>query len=306
MAENLSNSNSEAQHIVDNEIALMRTIISQCTEETLISGGQVEKRDEMMFHYKLPSGLHVYSERPFNFENIYSKNINIKEKGNYIYITSQPVEWLEHDKRSHRYNSIARQIIDYQSIPYIEYSESSGTNIQYRMSNYSPMGHSGMLQTRSAININSDLHPKSEYPIRGSILIEGRNGYFMEQDEVKEYVQGSEYFSDIFQKAIEENSKYDSLELLTASNRIRPLFEMLSIEKQRLQERENDNRDNEQGTKKADERMTEIRIAIEGLKRLRLTQDEISYLENILEVLRENNINQPEETTKENQDSRGD
>lgn len=303
MAENLSNSNSEAQHIVDNEIALMKSIISQCTEDTLIRGGQVEKRDEMMFHYKLPSGLHVYSERPFNFENIYSKNINIKEKGNYIYITSQPVEWLEHDKRSHHYNSMARHIIDYQSIPYIEYSESSGTNIQYRISNYSPIEHSRILQTRSAININSDLHPKSEYPIRGSILIEGRSGYFMEQDEVKEYVQGSEYFSDIFQKAIKENSKYDSLELLTASNRIRPLFEMLSIEKQRLQERGNDNRDNDQGTKKADERMTEIRIAIEGLKKLRLTQDEISYLENVLEAFRERKV---EETTKENEDSRGD
>lgn len=306
MAENMSKSNSEAQYIVDNEVALMRAIISQCTEETLISGGQVGKRDEMTFHYKLPSGLHVYSERPFNFENIYSKNINIKEKGNYIYITSQPVEGLEHNKRSPRFNSNASQIIDYQSIPYIQYSESLGTQIQYRISNYSPMGHGGFLQTNSIISIDSDLHPKSQYPIRGGILIEGRSGYYMEQDEVKEYVQGSEYFSDIFQKTIEENSKYDSLELLTASNRIRPLFEMLSIEKQRLQERENDNRDNEKGTKKADDRMAEIQTAIAGLKKLKLTQEEISYLEHVLKDLRENNINQVEETAKDNQDGRGD
>jgi len=306
MAENLSNSNSEAQHIVDNEIALMRSIISQCTEETLISGGKVGKRDEMMFYYKLPSGLHVYSERPFNFENIYSKNINIKEKGNYIYITSQPVEWLEHNKRSHRYNSMARQIIDYQSIPYIEYSESSGTNIQYQMSNYSPMGPGGLLQTRSAININSDLHPKSEYPIRGSILIEGRSGYYMEQDELMRYAQDSEYFSDMFQKVIDENSKYGQLEMLTVYHRTSPLFEMLSIEKQRLQEIGKDKGINEQRINKADDRMAEIQMAIAGLKKLKLTQDEISYLEDVLKELRENNINQVEETAKDNQDGRGD
>ena len=73
MAENVSNGNSHERKILDNEITLMRFIISQCNKETLISGGQVGKRDEMMFHYRLPSGLHVYSERPFNFKNIYKR-----------------------------------------------------------------------------------------------------------------------------------------------------------------------------------------------------------------------------------------
>ena len=132
MAENISNGDGNGQKIIDNEISLMRSIISQCNKNTLINGGRVEKEKEMMFHYKLPSGLHVYSERPFNFQNIYRKDININEEKNYIYITSQPVEWLEHNKRSYRFNLNAREIIDYQSIPYIQYSESLGTQIQYK------------------------------------------------------------------------------------------------------------------------------------------------------------------------------
>lgn len=289
MAENISNENSDEKRIVENEIALMRAIISQCNGETLLTGGRVEKRNMMMFHYKLPSGLHVYSEKPFNFENIYNKDVNISDEGNYIYITSQPVEWLEHDKRSHRYNSIARQIIDYQNIPYIQYSESSGTNIQYRISNYSPIGQGGFLETRSSISIESELEPDSEYSINGSLLIENRDEYFIRQDELSQYTQQSEYFSDIVQKAIKENSKYDTIELLNASKRVRPLFEMLSLEKQKLQERGNDNRASEQEAKPQDERMSELRTAVEGIKKLKLTQDEMGYLENVLEELRTNN-----------------
>lgn len=127
------------------------------------------------------------------------------------------------------------------------------------MSNDTLRGTGEFLQTRSAIRIKSELEAESEYLISGSLLIEGRDEYFINQDELSKYVQGSEYFSDIFQKVIEENSRYDMLELLKASNRIRPLFEMLSIEKIRLQERGND-----QGTKKADDRIAEIQTAKEN------------------------------------------
>lgn len=277
MAENISH------RIIQNEIALMRSLISQCNEETLLAGGRVGKKDRMIFHYELPSGLHIYSEKPFNFENIYKKDININEAGNYIYITSQPVEKLH----SLDNNEFVHNIIDYQNIPFIQYSESRGIDIKYNISNYVPMGIGNFLDTRSKVNISSE--PYSNNPINGTLLIENKKGYHIRQDELSQYTQQSEYFSDIVQKAIKENSKYDTIELLNASKRVRPLFEMLSIEKQKLQERGNDNRAPEQEAKPQDERMSELRTAVEGLKKLKLTQDEIGYLENVLEELRTNN-----------------
>lgn len=277
MAENISH------RIIQNEIALMRSLISQCNEETLLAGGRVGKKDRMIFHYELPSGLHIYSEKPFNFENIYKKDININEAGNYIYITSQPVEKLH----SLDNNEFVHNIIDYQNIPFIQYSESRGIDIKYNISNYVPMGIGNFLDTRSKVNISSE--PYSNNPINGTLLIENKKGYHISQDELSEFAQGSEYFSDIVQKVIKENSKYDTVELLNASKRVRPLFEMLSIEKEKLQEKGNDNRDQIQETKPEDERMSELRIAVEGLKKLKLTQDEIGYLETVLEEFRENN-----------------
>lgn len=293
MAENVSNGNSHERKILDNEITLMRFIISQCNKETLISGGQVGKRDEMMFYYRLPSGLHVYSERPFSFENIYKKDININELGNYIYITGEPVEELEFDKRMENYHSSTRQVIALKNMPFIQYRETPHTDLNYGITNYYFDEDERRIKESSLIRIESNID--SKYSISGGILIEENDGDYIKHNILDEYVQGSEYLSDIFQKAIDDNSKHAQLEMLTVSHRIRPLFEMLSIEKQKLQERENDKEANDKSREQNDDRMAEMKATIEGLKKLKLTQDEISYLEDVLEELRENN-NQQQDT----------
>lgn len=281
--------NSEEYNMLNNEIALMRFIISQCNEETLINGGQVGKTEEMTFHYQLPSGLHVYSDRPFSFENIYKKTISINEPGNNIYITSTPLEELEDNKESGHYNSSTRGIIYFQNTPFISYRESPIIQLSYSIANRYFDRDAGIETTRTSILIKSDLHPDSEYPINGGLLIEGRDEYDIKQEELRGYVQGSEYLSDTFQKVIEENSKYDRLEMLTVSQRTRPLFEMLSIEKQKLQQRGAYKAQNQEGVKQNDNRMTEIQTAITGIKDLKLTQEEINYLETVLQELRKNN-----------------
>lgn len=282
-------SNTKENNIIQNEIELMRFIISQCNEETLVTGGQVDKTGTMTFHYQLPSGLHVYNDRKFNFENIYKKSIDINELGSHIYITGTPIKELEDNKKSGRYKFSAISIMRSQDNPYISFSEKPSISFEYKVDNRYFDENYGIERARSSLLISTDLHPDSEYPISGGLLINGRKEYYIRPEELKGYVQGSEYFSDIFKRVIEENSEYNQLEMSIISRRIHPLFEMLSFEKQRLQQIDNYRTQNQHENNLDYSRMNEIRTAIEGIKDLKLTQEEINYLRNVLEELRESN-----------------
>lgn len=75
------------------------------------------------------------------------------------------------------------------------------------------------------------------------------------------------------------------------NNRLEPLFDRLSIEKQNIRTQEISNSNQENFDNKNLERMEELKNAIEGLKQLKLTQDEISYIQDEIINLKNQNKN---------------
>lgn len=81
----------QKNEIINNEIELMNHIVSQCNKETFIDGGRASY-GEIINHYELPSGLHVYSSKGFSLANIYDKSIDLKDEQTSFTIVSKPID----------------------------------------------------------------------------------------------------------------------------------------------------------------------------------------------------------------------
>ena len=137
------------------------------------------------------------------------------------------------------------------------------------------------------IEVRTRLEQEKQNGIKADIVTEDIRTF---RTEVTRHEEGSDYITDIFQKIIDEMGRFETTEMGEVSKQIRPFFQMLAIEKQRLQDKGSFKQsNNELNAENEEDRMNEMKSVIEGLKKLQLTQDEIASLENLLTDLRNSN-----------------
>lgn len=282
MAKNISNGNSNEQRIIQNEIDLMQSITSQCNEETLVSKGKTFG-DMRVQHYKLPSGLHVYREEPLDLPEIYRREIH--NRGTFFYITSEEVEILNPKQIESYYFDTIKFAIKSKAKPFIEYT--SNEQLSYKIDRTYFGDTKERNDSGAMIEVRTRLEQEKQSNIKADIVTEDIRTF---RTEVTRHEEGSEYVTDIFQKIIDELGRFETTEIGEVSKQVKPFFQMLAIEKQKLQDKSSIKQNNHELIAENEEtRMNEMKSVIEALKKLKLTQDEIISLENLLKDLRNNN-----------------
>lgn len=276
MAENIS------QRIIQNEIDLMQSISSQCNEETLVSKAKTFG-DMRVQHYKLPSGLHVYREEPLDLPEIYRREIH--DRGTFFYITGEEVEILNPKQIESYYFDTIKFAIKSKAKPFIEYAPNE--QLSYKIDRTYFGDTKERNDSGAMIEVRTRLEQEKQSNIRADIVTEDIRTF---RTDVTRHEEGSEYITDIFQKIIREMGRFETTEIGEVSKQIKPFFQMLAIEKQRLQDKSSIKQNNDELiAENGNARMNEMKSVIEGLKKLQLTQDEIASLENLLKDLRNSN-----------------
>lgn len=276
MAENIS------QRIIQNEIDLMQSITSQCNEETLVNRAKTFG-DMRVQHYKLPSGLHVYCEEPLDLPEIYRRDIH--NRGTFFYITAEEVDILNPKQIESYYFDTIKFAIKSKAKPFIEYAPNN--QLSYKIDRTYFGDTKERNDSGAMIEVRTRLEQEKQNSIKADIVTEDIRTF---RTEVTRHENGSEYITDIFQKIIDEMGRFETTEMGEVSKQIKPFFQMLAIEKQRLQDKSSFKQNNNGlNVENEEARMNEMKSVIEGLKKLQLTQDEIASLENLLKDLRNSN-----------------
>lgn len=240
------------QQILANEEELMKLIVSQCDETTLqnMVKSSVPSKN-VLHHFQLPSGLHVYSESIATFDMQAPKKLSLGRTAQ-IYVTSASVQTLDNcNSQSLDAISVEDSLI-LQTQPYVKYDTKRHNGLQYSISDND--------NGEARVSIGESREDGNTTGLQ----------YFTKQADRQEQGLGIEssealYMSDIFMRKIEDTPVLTEETREKFAQKAQVLVDMLSVEKNR---------------------QSEIKKAIGGIKKIEETEQEIDALTQQLDEMK--------------------